>query len=71
MSPVYERIVDRERVTQSCFDTASEEGEARGRLEEKFAIAKQMLSQSDLDVYAIAKITGLKSDEVKKLKSES
>ncbi len=46
--------------------TATERGEQKGREEERFDIAKTMLSEG-LDIQLISKVTGLTEEEIKKL----
>ena len=61
---------EREEIARANFDYGKEEGleegEARGRAEEKLENARKML-EGGIDMALIEKITGLSSQEVKKL----
>ena len=86
MSPeelyAYDRFIDAQRVEFDILLSAKEkgleegrqegrlEGRQEGRQEERFEIAKKMLVQG-IDLQAIAAITGLSLEEIKRIKSHS
>lgn len=64
---LYEKQVDARRVELDVLDTAREEGEQKGRNEERLLVARSMLAEG-IDATVIAKVTGLAVDALKKLK---
>lgn len=70
----YELLIDRERCEKSVINTAHEtgmeKGIAKGTLEAKKAIARQMMAEG-IDVTIIAKVTGLSEDEIKEQKGNN
>ena len=63
----YEDSLKYYRDIKNSLDTAKEEGKEEGRIEEKQAIARNLLSKN-LDISFIAQVTGLTIDAIEKLK---
>lgn len=63
----YEDSLKYYRDIKNSLDTAKKEGKEEGRIEEKQAIARNLLSKN-LDISFIAQVTGLTIDAIEKLK---
>lgn len=64
----YEDSLKYYRDLKNSLDTAREEGEARGKKEEKIEIAKKMILK-EMNVSLISEMTGLTEKEINKLKN--
>jgi predicted transposase/invertase (TIGR01784 family) len=63
----YEDSLKYYRDIKNSLDTAKEEGKEEGKIEEKRAIAKNLLKEN-LDLYLIAQATGLTIEEIERLR---
>lgn len=63
----YEDSLKYYRDIKNSLDTAKEEGKEEGKIEEKRAIAKNLLKEN-LDIHLIAQATGLSKEEIEKLR---